>query len=387
MALKSNQRIVRTFAWASFFNDLGSDMIYPIWPLFVTTVLHANMAVMGLIDGLGEAIVSISQALSGYLSDRTRKYKVFVWLGYSFGLLSRIGYALASAWHQLIPLKILDRAGKMRGAPRDAMVASLSKDSDRGANFGLLRSMDNLGAFVGIIACIILVQFISYRTLFLLAAAPSAVSVLLIIFFIREQKTGEAKLFKGLRLKDLTANFKLLLLLSTLFALGSFSYSFLLLFAKEKGFTLAVVPVFYLVFTALAAASSLPFGRLSDRIGRKQVLLAGFGLWALVCLVFFFLRSSWSLWAGFVLYGLHRGAFETVQKAFVAELAPPMYKASALGGHQMVIGLCAFPASFLAGILWDAVSPTAPFALSLGLTLGAMLLLLFVQEGTSKSIK
>jgi sugar phosphate permease len=174
------EKSVRVFAWASFLNDLGSDMIYPVWPLFVTSFLGANMAVLGLIDGLGEAFVSISKAFSGYLSDRIRKRKFFIWSGYILGSLSRIGYAVAPVWSWLIPLKILDRTGKIRAAPRDAMVADLSTDQNRGAHFGLMKAMDNLGAVCGIGVCLWLFEPLGFTKLFLVAAVPSLVSAFLI---------------------------------------------------------------------------------------------------------------------------------------------------------------------------------------------------------------
>lgn len=195
--MKETQKTVRTFALASFFNDFGSDMIYPIWPLFVTMVLGANMAVLGFIDGLGEAIVSISQAVSGYLSDRTRKRKVFVWLGYLFGACSRVGYAFTPVWQYLIPFRILDRAGKIRGAPRDAIIADISTKENRGKNFGILRSMDNLGAVCGIIICILFIGRLGFKDLFLLAAIPSLISSGIIFFKIKESKHPDSKVFKG----------------------------------------------------------------------------------------------------------------------------------------------------------------------------------------------
>jgi len=144
-----SKRTIRILAAASFLNDFGSDIIYPVWPFFVTSVLGANMAVLGFIDGLGEAIVSLSSAASGYASDRLKRRKVFIWLGYLFGSASRIGYAVATVWQHLIPLRVLDRMGKIRSAPRDAIIADLSTDQNRGGNFGLLRTMDNLGALCG----------------------------------------------------------------------------------------------------------------------------------------------------------------------------------------------------------------------------------------------
>ena len=149
-------RILTVFALASFLNDYGSDAICPIWPKFVLLFTGANMAILGLVDGLGDAIVSISQALSGYVSDRVGKRKVFIWTGYLLGGSSRIGYAFSAAWQHVIPFRILDRFGKIRGAPRDAMIADISTQKNRGRNFGLLRAMDNLGAVCGIATTIFL---------------------------------------------------------------------------------------------------------------------------------------------------------------------------------------------------------------------------------------
>ncbi|MBM3702496.1 MAG: MFS transporter [Actinobacteria bacterium] len=380
MDQKATRKTVGTFALASFLNDLGSDMIYPIWPLFVTSVLGANMAILGLIDGLGEAIVSLSQAASGYISDRIRKRKVFVWIGYLFGSFSRIGYTLSTVWQHLIPFRILDRAGKIRAAPRDAIIADISTKENRGKNFGLLRAMDNFGAVCGIVVCILFFGLLGYRNLFLIAAIPSAISALLISSLVKERKPANVRIYKGLSLKDLDKNFKLFLLLSSFFALGSFSYSFLLIYAKEFGFQIAFVPVLYLVFTAVASVFSLPFGKLSDKIGRKSVLMLSYIFWGLVCLTFIFLQTYLAIILTFVLYGLHKGALEPVQKTFVSELAPRGYRASTLGGFQMVVGLCALPASLIAGMLWDKINIFVPFYFSLGLTILSSIMLIIVKE-------
>jgi MFS family permease len=386
MERDETRKTVRTFAAAAFLNDLGSDMIYPIWPLFVTVYLGADMAVLGLIDGLGDAVVSLSKAFSGFLSDRLRRRKIFVWTGYLLGALSRVGYAFTRAWPLVIPFRIRDRSGKIRSAPRDAVIADVSTSATRGRNFGLVRAMDHLGAVFGVVLCILLFKYLGYKRLLLLAAVPSVLAAGLVLSLIKERKSTELKAFKGLRLRHLDRNFRLFLLLSALFALGSFSYSFLLVFAKEFGFAVSFVPVLYLLFAASASLFSIPFGRLADRIGRKAVLLLSFVLWGLVCASFIFIPSRLGIALSFVLYGMHRGALEPVQKAFVSELAPEEYRASALGGFQMVVGLCALPASLVAGILWDRIGMLVPFYLSIALTAAAVLLLSLVREPASKRV-
>lgn len=375
-----NKKTIRIFAGASFLNDLGSDMIYPIWPLFITSILGANMAVLGLLDGLGDAIVSLSQAGAGYMSDRLKKRKPFIWTGYLFGSISRIGYALSTAWQHVLPFRIIDRAGKIRSAPRDAYVADLSKSANRGQHFGLLRAMDNLGAVFGVVVCIFLFEPLGYRNLFLLAAFPSAIGALLILLTVSDHQTGHRKIFKGLRFRELSLNFKIFLGISALFALSSFSYSFLLVYARNFGFQTTFVPVLYLIYTAVASAASIPFGRLADRVGRRRVYLLSLLLWALVCLSFILFQQHYMIIIAFILYGLHLAALEPVQKTIVSELAPRDFKASSLGIYQMIIGLCALPASLIAGILWEHAGVFAPFYLSLSLTFLAATGLFFVKE-------
>ncbi|HQE94329.1 MAG TPA: MFS transporter [Candidatus Marinimicrobia bacterium] len=377
---KENKRTVRIFAWASFLNDMGSDIIYPVWPLFVTEILKANMAVLGFVDGLGEAVVSLAKALSGYWSDRIRKRKVFIWSGYLMGAASRIGYAISTVWQHLIPFRILDRAGKIRGAPRDAIIADVSSNDNRGRNFGLMRMADNLGAVVGILICLALFKKIGYRSLFILAAIPSLISVLLILIKIKEPGHTEKVIYKGMTLRDLDRNFVLFMILSGIFAIGNFTYSFLLIRAKQIGFQEAFVPVLYLVYTLSASLTAYPFGRLADRIGRKTVMQMSFLLWGLVCLDVIFFQSKIMIFLLFVIYGLHKGALEPVQSTIVSELAPEKFRASSLGTYQMLIGLCAFPASLIAGFLWDKIGALAPFYLSLGLTIVASVLMIFVKE-------
>lgn len=380
---KEIKKEIKIFGFASFLNDLGSDIIYPIWPLFVKS-LGAPMSVLGFLDGLGDALVSISQAVSGYISDKIQKRKIFIWIGYLMGALSRIGYSISSIWQHLIPFRILDRAGKIRSAPRDAMIADLSVNQNRGKNFGFLRAMDNLGAVCGILLCIFLVEKLGFKKLFFLASIPSLISVILVLFFIKEQKKDETKIFKGISLKSFSFQFKQFLILSTIFSLGAFSYSFLLVFAREFGFKIGFVSILYLIFTIFASLSSLPFGKLSDKIGRKKVLEISFLLWMAVCFLFIFFKNYIGIILAFIFYGLHKGALEPSQKAFVSELVSEEMRASALGGFQMINGFFALPASFLAGILWDKISIFAPFYLSLISTFFSLILLLRLPQSKSE---
>lgn len=380
MASKTN-RTLRVFAAASFLNDLGSDIIYPLWPLFVTSLPGANVAVLGLIDGLGDALVSISQAAAGFISDRVRKRKVFVWVGYVFGGLSRAGYAVSFSWQWLVPFRILDRGGKMRDTPRDVIMVDAAASGGRGKNFGILRTFDNLGAVCGIIIAMSLVGVLGFRQLFLLGSIPSLIAALLVYRFIKDPAAADKKIFKGFSIKQTSRQFRLLLAASAFFALGSFSYSFLIVFANRSGIGTTFVPALYLLFTLVASLTSLQFGRLSDKLkSRKAIMFASFLLWMAVCLTLILSQSVAAIIFAFVVYGLHRGSLDTIQNVFVAEMAPPQFKASSLGLFQLAIGLCALPASLGAGILWSRLGDLAPFKLSLGLTLVALVMLLFVRE-------
>lgn len=373
--LQESRQVTRTFGWASFLHDMGSDMVGSVWPLFIKQVLGASTTTLGLIDGLGDAIVSLSQVGSGYLSDRWRKRKIFIWLGYLMGGLSKVGYAVATTSSALIPLRALDRAGKMRGSPRDAMIADVSTNENRGRNFGFLRSMDNLGAVVGIIISILLVDALGFRRLFMLAAVPSALATLLVVFYVRERPMPHVNLYRGFTFKYFSQEAWLVLASSAAFSLGAFSYSFLLLYGRGVGFSIGAVPVLYLLFTAVASLGSLPFGKLADKIGRTKVLAISYALWGVTCGLFIVRPDFLGVVIGFVLYGLHKAALEPSQKALVSELAPPEFRASTLGGFQLVVGMCALPASLAAGFLWDRFGALSPLYLSISLTLIALVVL------------
>ncbi|NYT14162.1 MAG: MFS transporter [Candidatus Methanofastidiosa archaeon] len=378
MEKEKNKRELYVFSLSSFLNDLGSDMIYPIWPLFVTVFLGADVVVLGFIDGIGDALVSISSAFSGYLSDKLRRRKIFVWTGYLSSGLARFGYALSPTWLYLALFKALDRAGKIRGAPRDAMVAELSSKSNRGSNFGFLRAMDNFGAIIGITLSILLLRYLGFRNLIFLAAIPSFFSVCIIYLFIKEKKFDTQKRSFSLNLFD--RNFRLFVFVNGIFALGAFSYSFFLLYVKDIGFSIYTVPVFYLIFTISSTIFSYPFGKMADRIGRKKVLMISYLSFALVCSSLIFTRNFIGVIVIFSIYGLYKAAIDVSQKTLASEICPLDYRATSLGSFQLITGLMAFPASFIAGILWKTLGMNYPLYFSLTLSLAAFILINLVKE-------
>ncbi len=377
--MNENKKTVWLFSLGAFLNDLGYYAIVTIWPVFVTSVIGASVTFLGFIDGLGDAFVSLSQAGSGFLSDKLKKRKVFIWLGYFFAFISRIVYAFSYQSWQLIPGKILDRAGKMRDAPRDAIVADITPREKRASAFGMLRAADRGGAVLGLIASILLVGYFSYRQMFLLAAIPSLLGSLIVLFFVREDIHAD-HLKPEFSLKFVSRDLKIFTLASAIFTLGAFSDSFYILAANKMGISLKMVPLFFLAFLFCSSIFAVPFGKLSDKIGRIFVVAAAFILFIVVNLIFIFYQSFWMIFLAFIIYGIHNAAYEGNLKTIVAEFAPASLRTSVIGSFQMLIGLIALPASLIAGILWDGIGLKAPFVLSLSLTLIALIFLFFVRE-------
>ncbi len=377
--MEENKKTVWFFSLGAFLNDLGYYSVVTIWPIFVTSIIGASVTFLGFIDGLGDAFVSLSQAGSGFLSDKLRKRKVFIWLGYFFAFVSRIVYAVSyQSWH-LIPGKILDRAGKMRDAPRDAVVADMIPSEKRAAAFGMLRAADRGGAVLGLLASILLVTYINYRQLFLLAAIPSLIGSLVILFFVKE-RSGANHLKPKFSFQFVSRDLKIFTLALVIFTLGSFSDSFYILAASKSGVQPAIIPVFFLMFLIFSSVFSIPFGKLSDKFGRRLVLAIAFVIFIILNLIFIFYRSFWMIFLAFIIYGIHSAAYEGNIKTMIAEFAPSEIRPSIIGSFQMLVGLTALPASLIAGILWDKVDFRAPFVFSLCLTAVALFLLFFVRE-------
>lgn len=376
---KYRRKTIQLFSLGAFLNDLGYYATITIWPIFVTSVIGASVTFLGFVDGLGDAFVSLSQAGSGFLSDKLRKRKVFIWLGYFLAFISRLIYVVSyQPWH-LIPGKILDRGGKMRDAPRDAIIADITSREQRASAFGMLRAADRGGAVFGLLASILLISYFSYRQMFLLAAIPSLIGSLIILFFVRENARAD-HLKPEFSFKFVSRDLKIFTLTSAIFTLGAFSDSFYILAANKLGVSFTFVPLFFLAFLFFSSIFAVPFGKLSDKIGRIFVVAVAFILFIIVNLIFIFYNSFWMIFLAFVIYGIHSAAYEGNLKTIVAEFAPPYLRSSIIGSFQMLIGLIALPASLIAGILWDGIGLKAPFVLSLALTLAALLLLFFVRE-------
>ncbi len=376
------KRSIFSFSVASALNDVGAGMVEPFWPIFVTSVLGAPMSFLGFIEGLGDATAEIVKFPSGYYSDKLRKRKIFVWFGYFMAALSRIGYSVSTAAGWLVPFKIMDRSAKMRDPPRDAMLSDVTKKEERGKAFGLLNAADRFGSFLGPLIALILVMFLSYRQIFLLAAIPSFIAFFIIYKFVKESKNIN-KDGVSFDYKKLSLNYKMLLISSAVFSLSWFSTSFMVVFAKQY-LSIGMMPVLILLLGLVSSIISIPAGRLSDKMGRKPLLILGYSLFAITCLGFIFFRPEFALpmlIALFMLYGAHYGIVTTIQSPFVADMSKSEVRASSVGLYKTINGLCMFVASFAAGLIWDRFSASATFGFGAVFSLlGAFLLFVLVKE-------
>jgi MFS family permease len=349
----------------SFFNDVASEMIYPIVPIFLTTVLGAPVAIVGLIEGIAESTASVLKVVSGWLSDKLQKRKPFVVAGYSFSAISKILLSLAFSWPFVLFARFIDRFGKgVRTSARDALIAESSDTSTRGKSFGFHRALDTLGAVVGPLIALLAIHFLdnNFRLIFFLAFIPACIGILLLLFFVKERKK-EANLSPALNLswRNLDPSFKIFLLISFVFALGNSSDAFLILRAQNLGLSVILVVALYVLFNFTYAIFSMPAGIISDKVGPKKVLLAGFLLFSAVYLFFGLAHSSLFLWLLFPVYGMYMALTEGVSKAYISNLVPQEKTGTAFGIYQTTIGLCTFFASLIAGLLWTYIGVSAPF--------------------------
>jgi len=378
---ESERNPAHVFGAASFLNDTGSDMIAPIWPTFLKDQLGLSVGLVQIVDGLALMITSLSKLGAGYASDRTGKRKSFITLGYAMSSIARIGFVLATFGYQFFQIvlwKSMDRLGKIRGPPRDAIVAGHETEKKRGSAFGVLRALDTAGAVLGTTITFLLFEYIGYTGIILLAVIPSLGSVVVVSVLVKEKRGKDV--FKGVSFRGLDKNLKVFLLASVLFALATFSYSLLIFLSEIYGYSVEEQTLLYLLFVIVYAASAYPFGRLSDRVGRKPVM----------AVAFLFLMVT-SLWANFIVFdmltitplfiffGLMNGALDPVQTSFVSDLVEEERRASIIGAFQMAVGISALPAGIIIGYLWDSINPLAAFQYSIVLTFFALMLLLLIR--------
>ena len=351
----------------SFFMDISSEMIYPLVPIFLASVLGVNKSLIGLIEGIAESSASLLKVFSGWFSDRIGNRKNLMIAGYAISTLSRPLMATAGTWQRILGARFIDRLGKgIRTAPRDAIIAESSKASHLARSFSFHRSMDTLGAVAGPGLAYLLLQAYTddYRRVFWLSMIPGIIAVLIIIYCIKEKKkeaTQDKTPPTRLSLKAFDWRVKFFILIAALFALGNSSDAFLILRAQQLGISTVMIPVVYLTFNLIYALAGIPAGIAADRFGMKRIILAGFILFAALYYGFAVVTTASGVWALFVCYGIFMGLTEGIQKAYLATIIPSTMKATAFGVFATAVGLAQLPASLIGGLLWDRLSPVCHF--------------------------
>lgn len=372
----------------SLLNDISSEMLLNVVPFFLANVLGVRTAVIGLIEGIAETTASLLKIVFGALSDRLRKRKPFTVIGYALSAFTKPLLYFASAWGWVLGVRVADRIGKgVRTAPRDALIADSVQKDQRGLAFGLHRASDTLGAFLGlgIAAAIIwltqsqalLLAPSTFRTIVLVSIVPGILAVIVLAWGVVEV-TGAGKGVETTRLslRGMDVRFKYFLFVLVLFTLGNSSDAFILLRGQERGLSMLQVMGMSLTFNAIYTVFAGPLGALSDRIGRRKLILGGWIAYGLVYLGFAFSTTGWQVWALFAFYGLYYAATEGTAKALVADLVPESQRGTAYGLFNAAIGITALPASLIAGLLWQGAGSWTGFGASAPFLFGSVMALL-----------
>ena len=351
-------------AFASLFADISSEMLYPILPVFLTQTLKASGTIVGLVDGVAQAAQNIVQGFSGALSDKLQKRKSVALAGYLMAAAAKPLMGLASSWQGVFGARFLDRLGAgTRSAPRDALIASSVDEKDRGRAFGLEGVGDNAGAFLGPLLAVFLLYslHIGIRPIFYLALIPGLLAFVLVLLVKERQVAVAAKSKIDISLRQFPKAYWKYLLATALFGIGNSSNAFLILRVHDIGASLERTILIYAGFNLVAALISYPAGSLSDKWGRKNILLASFLIFLIAYLGFALTQNVFLIAALFVFYGLYEGIFRAAGKAYAADFVPEHVRASGIGWYSTTVGLLQLVASVVAGLLWDRIGHTAVF--------------------------
>jgi MFS family permease len=381
---------VRNLGWVSFFNDVSSEMIYPLLPLFLTQVLGAGVIFVGLIEGIAESVSSFLKLFSGWFSDRFQKRKGIIFFGYSLASVTRPFMGLTTSAYHVLFLRFFDRVGKgTRTSPRDALLSQSCNEDERGKAFGFQRAMDHAGAMVGPLIASLLMATLTqnFRVIFYLAAIPAALCLWVLYRGVSEVRRNQPSSLPPLtlHLKLWDRKFKYFLLIITLFTLGNSSDAFLLLRAKDLGIDMISIPILWSIFHLSKTIFSIPGGTLSDRIGRRRVMILAWTVYGLVYLGFAFASKAFHVWLLFFIYGLFFGLSEGTERAWVADLVEESKRGTAYGAYHFFIGMATLPASLLMGFLWKAIGVQWAFSFGAVMALIAAFLALILMEERSKN--
>lgn len=369
----------------SFFGGISQDIFVPILPLYLSGVLGLSKEVIGLSEGLVTSGASLFKIVAGYLTDKFGKKKPLIFLGYFFSFIARPLLAVVTAGGAVLGLRFLDGVGKgMKDSPKDALIADSTEASTRGRGFGIARMLDTLGSVAGPILLFGLLYLLrdngaKYHIILLITAIPLLFTMGILMFKVRETTVAEKPL-SAIITAPLPRSFYLFIAINLLFGLGNSSTAFLILRAQNVGVVLLAIPLVYALFNFVYASASVPFGSLSDRIGREKVIILGWFAYAVVYLGFAVANAQYQIWFLFAFYGLYFATTEGVAKAFVADMVSPDHRGRAYGIYNTAIGLVALPASFIAGFLWDKVSPAAPFFFGSAMAFLALTLFIFLHR-------
>ena len=387
-------RNVFAIGLVSFLNDASSEIVYPLLPIFLATSLGASPAAIGIIEGAAESVSSVLKLVAGHASDRIGRRKGLVVFGYGLASAARLLLAFVATWPQALAARIADRVGKgIRGAPRDALIADSVSPLKRGIAFGFHRAMDHAGAVVGPLLAFAFVWLVAaepsaptreeFGWVFLAAGVPAAAAVLVAAFAVRDVATraADAHVTAPLRLSlaGFDGNFVAFLAILALFTLSNSSDAFLLLRAQQAGVPTEILPLVWAALHVTKVISSVVGGDLSDRIGRKTLIVSGWLIYAAVYAGFAFVETPGGAWILFLVYGVYFGLVEGAEKALVADLVRPDQRGTAYGLYNLAFGVTVLPASLLMGALWEVSGPRTAFLVSAALGATAAFGLLFIR--------